>query len=113
MKIIITASFKKDFKDVFSNQRFLDIFIKKLKETKFIWLGMNLYKFKFYIKMLSVRWIIFLNINDSYIPILITKKSDKNIWENLVLNENIKNILDTKFKKMKEDVQNKDYDIYS
>lgn len=113
MKIIITVSFKSDFKEIFSNYRFLDIFIKKLKETRLISLNTDLYKFKFYIKMMSVRWIIFLNINNTYIPILITKKSDKNIWENLILNKNIKAILDTKFKKMKEDIQNKDYDIYN
>lgn len=90
----------------------MDIFIKKLKEIRFVWLGTDLYKFKFYIKMVSVRWIVFLNINNTYIPILISKKSDKNTGENLVLNKEIKSILDTKFKKMREDIQNTNYDIH-
>jgi hypothetical protein len=86
--------------------------LKKLKETNFIFLENRLYKFKFYIKTVSVRWIIFLNVNDFYIPILLTKKSDKNIWENLILNKHIKEILDTKLNKMAKDLISNDYEIF-
>jgi hypothetical protein len=55
MKIILTKTFKKDFEDLFHNDSFLKIFLKKLKETNFIFLENRLYKFKFYIKTVSVR----------------------------------------------------------
>ncbi len=34
MKIIITNSFKKDFKDIFIDERFLNTFIKWILDTK-------------------------------------------------------------------------------
>lgn len=111
MKIIITKTFKYDFLDIFYDYRLLNVFIKKLNETNLIRLNKDLFKFKFYIKTISTRWIVFLNINDYYIPILLSKKSDKNLWDNLVLNKYIKHILDTKFKKMSLDLENSDYEI--
>ncbi|MDP2090129.1 MAG: hypothetical protein Q8K30_00900 [Candidatus Gracilibacteria bacterium] len=111
MKIIITKTFKQDFLDVFYDYRLLNIFIKKLNETKLIRLNQDLFKFKFYIKTISTRGIVFLNINNYYIPILLSKKSDKNIGDNLVLNKYIKHILDTKFEKMGQDLINIDYEI--
>jgi hypothetical protein len=55
MKIIITKTFLKDFSEIFSDMRFLKIFLKKVNETKLIFLSDELYKFKFYIKTVSVR----------------------------------------------------------
>ena len=112
MKIIITKTFLKDFKEVFYDEKFLNIFLKKVNETKLIFLTDELYKFKFYIKTISIRWIIFINIDNIFIPILLVKKSDKNIWENLILNKSIKQIIDTKFWKMWKDLQNMDYEIF-
>ncbi len=112
MKIIITDAFKKNFKEIFINDIFLDVFLKKLKETNFISLDKNILKFKFYVRTVSVRWIIFRNLNNSYIPIIIAKKSDKNIWDNLILDKNIKSILDVKFKKMSDDLDNKNFIKY-
>lgn len=111
MKIIITKTFLKDFKEVFYDEKFLKVFLKKLNETSLIFLTNELYKFKFYIRTISIRWVIFLNINNYFIPILIVKKSDKNIWENLVLNKFIKEIIDNKLWKMSRDLSNWDYEI--
>jgi hypothetical protein len=86
--------------------------LKKVNETKLIFLSDELYKFKFYIKTVSVRWIIFLNIENAFIPILITKKSDKNYGNNLILNKDIQNILETKFQKMTKDLENNNFDTY-
>jgi len=55
MKIIITDAFKKSFKEIFINDTFLDVFLKKLKETNFISLDKNILKFKFYVRTVSVR----------------------------------------------------------
>lgn len=112
MKIIITKTFLKDFKEVFYDEKFLFVFLRKLKETKLIFLTDELYKFKFYIKTISVRWVLFVNIDNMFIPILLVKKSDKNIWENLILNKFIKEIIDTKLWKMWKDLQNWDYEIF-
>lgn len=112
MKIIITKTFLKDFKEVFYDEKFLWIFFRKLKEKKLIFLTDKLYKFKFYIKTISVRWVIFINVNNVFIPILLVKKSDKNIWENLILNKSIKEIIDTKLLKMWKDLKSWDYQVF-
>jgi hypothetical protein len=88
------------------------VFIKKLREISLISLWDNLHKFKFYVTTVSIRWIVFININNSYIPIIIAKKADKNLWENLILNNSLRILLDTKFRKMKLDLENWDYERF-
>lgn len=112
MQIIITKTFKKDFFEIFVSQKLLEVFVNKIKNTNLIFLEKNLLKFKFYISSLSIRGVVFININWNYFPIIIAKKSDKNIWENLVLNKYTRDLIDNKLLKIQKDLKNKDFEIF-
>ncbi len=113
MKIVITNTFKKDFLKIFLHEKMINIFINKLKESNLIYLNSNIFKFKFHIRTLSVRWILLVNINDKYIPILIVKKSDKQFWQNLVFDKKLENKLLTIIPKIENDILENNFTTFN
>ena len=66
------ATFEKDFKNYHLT---IDDFCKKLQETSCIHIKNPIYKFKFYIKWIAVRWFILKKDTDIVVPLCIFLKS--------------------------------------
>ena len=110
MQIIITNTFKNDFLSIFKFQQLFDKFLVVIKNKahKLIDLKYPYKKFKCDIWNITVRWIVFIS-NENIIPIYIVKKSNKQYWENLILNKEIMLLLEIKLKFSKLDLINWDF----
>lgn len=114
MEILITNNFKKDFLKLLKYEAFLEDFIQLLKEKnhKFIDLKYPYKKFKYKIGNISLRSILFMKIENKIIPIFIVKKSNKRLWNNIILNSNFEELLRNKLILMYEDLNNWDFISY-
>jgi hypothetical protein len=70
------------------------------------------FKVKFKLNKLSVRWVVLVNYNNLILPIYIVLKKDKKHWENLILDKDLKNIIDKLSKEIEIDLINKDFIKY-
>jgi hypothetical protein len=116
MDILISNTFIKDFNKIIKLNDWLNSFLLELKkiEKNIIKLSNNLFKYKFYVWNLSIRWVLILEISDKniHIPCLIFKKSDKNYWNNLILTKEIEKLIDIQSCKIFKDIQIWSYWIY-
>ncbi len=112
MNIIITDTFKKDFLKIFKWKNDIFLFSKELRKTRFINLKNPFQKYKLTFSWISIRWILLLNIANNCIPLYVVKKSNKKYWMNLVLDKELEKILENKYFKIKEDINNDDFEIY-
>lgn len=104
---------KKEFYKIFIKKSDLNKFCNKTKIWNFINFKIPYKKYKFTISWISIRWIIVIHDNRvSVIPIFIIKKSDKTYWNNLIFNKKMDNILNLKYDKAIQDIENNDYKVY-
>ena len=109
--VIIAKTFKKDFKKIFKKETDLNKFAIKISKTKFLNLEKPFKKYKFSFKLIEIRGVLIFEIEKIYIPIFIVKKSDKKYWMNLIITDEIKEVLELKYKKIKLDIENNNFEI--
>jgi len=78
MNVILTESFLKKYKKDFRKYNFkISDLLKELKNVKLITLKQPYYKVKFKINTISIRGVVFLNINNKILPVFLVLKKDK------------------------------------
>jgi len=112
MNIIITRSFKKDFTKIFKENDLIS-FCKNISLWKEINLEHPYKKYKFNISWIAIRGVYVISIKNFLLPIFIIKKFDKKYWMNLVLTKELINILNLKYSKSLDDIENKSYSLYN
>ena len=114
MQIIITESFWKDFLKILKFESFLVDFIRTIKNKKHTLIDLKFAykKFKYRVWGISLRSIFMYKKEDVIIPIIIAKKSDKNLWDNLILETRFNKILDKKGENILLDIKNWKYTAY-
>jgi len=113
MNIIITKSFLENFKKDFRKYNFSIItLVDELKKEKLITLKIPYFKVKFKLNKISIRWVVLVNHNDFILPIYIVLKKDKKYWENLILNKDLRNLIEKLSKEIEIDLINKDFIKY-
>ncbi|MDQ7009567.1 MAG: hypothetical protein Q9M94_04730 [Candidatus Gracilibacteria bacterium] len=110
--IIIAKTFKKDFKKIFKIEADLSKFAIKLRKSKLLNLEKPFTKYKFSFNLIEIRGVLIFETEKFYIPIFVVKKSDKKYGMNLVISNEIKNILEAKYEKIKSDIENDNFQIY-
>jgi hypothetical protein len=92
----------------------LDNFTKLLQEKNhtFIDLKHPYKKFKYKIWNISLRSILFMNVKDKIIPIFIAKKTNKKLWNNIILDSNFEELLYNKLFSINNDIKNWDFVSY-
>ena len=111
MIIIITKTFKKDFKKIFLENN-LGIFCKQFSLSKKINLKNPYKKYKIDVSWTAIRWVYIIWFNWIYLPIFIVKKADKKYWMNLILTKELIKILKLKYEKSLKDIENNDFEKY-
>jgi hypothetical protein len=113
MKVIITKNFWKKYLKNLSKYFSKDEFVRFLKKRNhtFIWLHYPYFKIKWYIKMVNIRWVLFLLEDDSIIPLMIFLKKDKKYWENINWSICEDDIL-IEYEKTLEDIKSKNYEEF-
>ncbi len=111
MNVIITKSFEKDGIKIFWSVKNWEQFCIQFKKTQKISLKSPFKKFKFSLQGISVRGIYVMTKKQQYIPIFIVKKSDKKYGMNLIITSEILPILENKYRKSLEDIENGEFAI--
>ncbi len=112
MKIIIAASFEKDYKKIFKGKEKLRNFSLQIKRKKLINLEYPFQKYKFVFSWISIRGVISVWIEDYYIPVFIVKKSDKHYGMNLVITWDFLKLLLVRYQKIDRDIKEGKYIEY-
>jgi hypothetical protein len=110
MKVIITNSFEEKYlKSLYKNFS-KDEFVKFLKEKThtLIWLHYPYFKIKWYVKTISIRWVLFLLDKDYIIPLMVFLKKNKKHWENINWND-YKGFIWEEYDKVLKDIENWDF----
>jgi hypothetical protein len=109
MKVILTDTFKKKYLKSFYKHFSKEDFVKFLKERNhtFIWLHHPYFKIKWNVKMVGIRWILFLLDSNTIIPLMIFLKEDKMYWENVRWNLIEDDIL-FEYKQALDDIRDKE-----
>jgi hypothetical protein len=113
MKVILTNTFKKKYLKSFSKYFTQNDFIKFLKDKNhiFVWLHYPYFKIKWYVKMVSIRWILFLLDKNDIIPLMVFLKKDKKYWENVNWNE-YKDFIWKEYDKALIDIENWEFEEF-
>jgi hypothetical protein len=114
MRVFISDTFKKKYKKVVQNNFTLQFFVNKLIDSNQIW---KIYLKRPYWKLKLKIWNIHLRgvyryIEDKIviIPILLNKKSDKKLWNNIIWKDFEKEIL-FEMSKINRDIEKWNYEI--
>ncbi len=112
MKIIISKTFNKKYLSKLYKYFSLEEFVNKLKNKQNnICLKYPHFKIKIKIWLVEFRGVILIKDNSYIIPIILCPKKDKNCWENIIWSKYEDRVVSIQ-KKIFEDIENWDYEVY-
>lgn len=114
MKIVITESFEREFYKLFKYSFLINNLVEKLKTKQHTLINL-IYpyrKFKYKIFNISIRWVVFVGLENKIVPIYIAKKKDKIRWYNIKVDKDFLKILDSILKNTKTDLRYNKYKVY-
>jgi len=114
LKVFISETFKKKYDKIVQNNFSMQYFVNKLIDSNQIWkiyLKRPYWKLKIKIWNIHLRWV-YRYIEDKIviIPVLLNKKSDKKLWNNISWKDFEKEIL-SEMSKINIDIENWNYEI--
>ena len=111
MIVKIPKTFVKNFNKDFSLYNInIEVLAKKLLETDYIFIKNPIFKFKWYIWWISIRWFLMIS-GDIIMPIYIIIKNSKE-WENLILDKNMSKKINKLVDIYIEEISNWDFEIF-